>query len=127
MEMVGKLMSQTSSSLGMTEELKEARDNRVMAEAWVVMNKSGFRWKRLVILLGVAENQAVTVAITTSLVEMRKRIDEEKYQDPTDKATTPEMTQPEMKPMVKGKALSRSTASRFTLDPEVCPHTQEDL
>ena len=29
--------------------------------------------------------------------------------------------------MAKGKALSRSTASKFTLDPEVCPHAEEDL
>ena len=140
MEMVGRIMSKTSSSLGMTEELKEARNNRVITESmedteWLEMPKAGLRWKRLVIMLGVAENHATTGAIITYLEQMRKRIAEEKYEEykraagsSADKVLKPKnKSQTGTKPMAKGKALSRSTACQYTLDPEVCPHAAEDL
>ena len=70
----------------MTEELKEARNNRVITESmedteWLEMPKAGLRWKRLVIMLGVAENHATTGAIITHFEQMRKRIAEEKYEE----------------------------------------------
>ena len=147
MEMVGKLMSKTVSSLEMKEELKEARNNRVINESmedteWLEMPKAGFRWKRLVIMLGVAENHATTGAVLTYLEQLRKRIAEEKYEEykraagssrSSDKVFTTNLrklnrqSQTGNMPMAKGRALPRSTTSRFSLDPEVCSHAEEDL
>ena len=68
-----KMSGNMSMTLETAKEKEEAHNNRVMAEAWVMMNQSGFRWKRLVILLGVSDIQDTTIEITKSLADARDR------------------------------------------------------
>jgi hypothetical protein len=139
MEAIARLMGRHQQSLQHDDPQPAPRTE--MDEdswtAWLAVPTWAHRWKRLVIILDIANTHALTGSLITYLEQAREFKAMEAlnvYQKLPGKdqiATRLQKTRTQYvnvpKPMAKGRALPRSKVNTFPLDPRSCPHNQEDM
>jgi hypothetical protein len=141
MELVRRIMAQQQSAM-LAEQAETAPPIYMQMETdegaiWLTPPPWAHRWKRMVMMTMIVSYHALTGSFISYFEMMRERAAQkakEEYQRLAGataavaaRTQTPKKDPKTPKPMAKGKALSRSTASEFTQEPQDCLHPAYEM
>ena len=135
MEFVTKMMNRNNQDFA--EEIPCVNPQTTSMEDDEALAVKVMRWKRLVMMMGVAQNHALTGSILSFLEQMRNQHAEDALQEYRRVAGTAAVrihkkasSATTLTPMAKGKALKPSSKTKgkpYPKDPEMCPHPADKM